>query len=202
MLRKCSTNKKHCHYYELVPSLCNGQLQSFFLQSGLCVFCLRQQYPHCAATAASRPQVRSVPNLDGKLQKQLGERRQGTRPQLGLRRRRRRRRQRRLLAAERVGRRQGAQVKRCAGRRFLHSAVGSKRTGLCVSSPRSRLDSRLQELQRDGVADPRRVGQLAGGCSRGAGNRLGQLHRVPAVLRVSGRAHHLLSCHLVDTHVV
>lgn len=56
---------------------------------------------------------------------------------------------------------------------------------VCVPSARSRLDSRLQGLQRDGVANPRRVGQLAGGCSWGAGNRLGQLHRVPAILRVS-----------------
>lgn len=56
---------------------------------------------------------------------------------------------------------------------------------VCVPSARSRLDSRLQGLQRDGVANPRRVGQLAGGCSWGAGNRLGQLHRVPTLLRVS-----------------
>lgn len=61
----------------------------------------------------------------------------------------------------------GREIKYNGGRDSVFARAPSdiKKTGLCVSSPRSRLDSRLQELQRDGVANPRRVGQLAGGCS-------------------------------------
>lgn len=52
----------------------------------------------------------------------------------------------------------------------------------CLYGARSRVDSEFQGVWRNGsVPNPGRVGQR----SRDAGNRLGQLHRVPALLRVS-----------------